>query len=171
MKNLKLVLALATLGVATAVGLQTCEAHTPAQSPEACAYRWVLLTSPDGKEVIRIKAEQALTQPQREKGLMFRDTMPFDQGMIFYWETPQPIYMWMKNTLIPLDMVFALKGEVTGVVEAAKTQSEDILTIPGNTDTVLEVNLGVASAKGVAKGWRLKPMGCAAVEKAEPGDN
>lgn len=166
MKKLKLFLALATMGVATAVGLQTCEARSP-ERPEACLYRWVVLTSPDGSETIRIKAEQALSQATREKGLMYREAMPFDQGMIFYWNKPQPIYMWMKNTYIPLDMVFALKGEVTGVVEAAKTQSEEVLTIPGMTDTVLEVNLGVASAKGVTKGWRIKPMGCAVVDQTK----
>ena len=158
--NYKLIMALLGLGAATAVGLQSTEARTPALGDTVCDMRWIVMTSPDGQNMLRIKAEEALDNATRRKGLMFRKEMPFDEGMIFYWAEPQPIYMWMKNTFIPLDMVFANDGKVTGVVEASETQSERVLTVEGNTDTVLEVNLGIATSKGVTAGWTVKPAGC-----------
>lgn len=149
-----------------AATLQNCEARSP-ELLEYCPYRWVVLTSPDGQTSFRIKAEQANTPETKQKGLMFREFMPFDQGMIFYWDKPQPIHMWMKNTLIPLDMIFAAKGKVIGVVEAAETESERVLTVNGHADTVLEVNLGVATGKGVAAGWSIKPASCAPADGVE----
>lgn len=166
-KKLKLTLGIILgVGLMLAATLQNCEARSP-ERPADCAHRWVVLTSPDGQMSFRIKAEQATTPETKEKGLMFRESMPFDHGMIFYWDKPQPIYMWMKNTLIPLDMVFALGGKVTGVVQATETESERVLTVPGNADTVLEVNLGVAAAKGVGAGWSIKPAGCATADKTK----
>jgi len=149
-----------SVGLMLAATLQNCEARSP-ERPQDCAYRWVVLTSPDGQTSFRIKAEQANTPETKAKGLMFRNSMPLDQGMIFYWDKPQPIYMWMKNTLIPLDMVFAARGKVLGVVEAVQTESEKILTVPSQADTVLEVNLGVATSQGVTAGWSIKPASCA----------
>lgn len=155
------ILGFVALGMVTGIGFQNAYAGGISHgSDNTCAMRRIVLTSPDGKQVLRINAEQAITDETRQKGLMYRKSMPYDQGMIFYWEEPQPIYMWMKNTYIPLDMVFALNGKVTGVVEASETESERVLTVEGNTDTVLEVNLGVATSKGVTTGWTIKPAGC-----------
>ena len=167
MRKLTVTLLSATVLAGAAYYSTQCSEAMMPEKPEYCLKRMVVLSSPDGNDVLRIQAEQAVTQGQKEKGLMYRKEMPFDSGMIFHWPKPQPIYMWMKNTFIPLDMVFALNGTVTGVVEASKTESEDVLTVQGKTDTVLEVNLGVATSKGVTKGWTIKSTNCIPVSPEE----
>jgi uncharacterized protein len=93
------------------------------------------------------------TQPELEKGLMFRTSMPEDHGMLFDFQTEQPVMMWMKNTYIPLDMIFMAKtGRVVGIVANAKPQSEQILTAGTPTFAVLELDGGVAAKIGLKVG-------------------
>ena len=64
----------------------------------------------------RFEIEVARTEREREVGLMHRRSMPRDHGMLFMFPSEQPVSMWMKNTYIPLDMVFvSRKGRVTSV--------------------------------------------------------
>lgn len=93
------------------------------------------------------------TQPELEKGLMFRKSMPEDHGMLFDFKTEQSVMMWMKNTYIPLDMIFMAKtGKVVGIVANAKPMSEQILTVLTPTDAVLELNGGTAAKIGLEVG-------------------
>ena len=86
------------------------------------------------------------SQPDLEKGLMFRKAIPADYGMLFDFQSEQHIMMWMKNTFIPLDMIFMDKsGKVVGVVANAEPMSEKILTVDAPTDAVLEVRGGTAA--------------------------
>ena len=67
-----------------------------------------------------ITAQVASTEPQREKGLMFRRVMPDDEGMLFVFDREQLLYFWMKNTYLPLDMLFLDSNRrVIGIVEGA----------------------------------------------------
>jgi uncharacterized membrane protein (UPF0127 family) len=95
-------------------------------------------------------------QPQLEKGLMFRKSMPEDHGMLFDFQREQSVMMWMKNTLIPLDMIFIAKtGRVVGIIANAKPMSEQILTVLEPTDAVLELNGGIAAKIGAKVGDRV----------------
>ncbi|QAY96664.1 hypothetical protein CWB41_13775 [Methylovirgula ligni] len=93
------------------------------------------------------------SQADLEKGLMFRKSIPADYGMLFDFRREQTIMMWMKNTYIPLDMLFMDKtGKVVGIIANAQPMSEKILTIPVPTDAVLELQGGAAARIGVKVG-------------------
>ncbi len=93
------------------------------------------------------------TEPELEKGLMFRKSMPADRGMLFDFQREQSVMMWMKNTLIPLDMIFMAKtGKVVGIIPNAKPMSEQILSVLTPTDAVLELNGGAAAKIGLKVG-------------------
>jgi uncharacterized protein len=93
-----------------------------------------------------LSVEVMRTPPELEKGLMFRTSMPQDHGMLFDFHSEQSVMMWMKNTYIPLDMIFMDKtGKVVGIVANAKPMSEQILSAAAPTYAVLELNGGEAA--------------------------
>lgn len=97
--------------------------------------------------------EVATTREQLMQGLMFRRTLAHDAGMIFDFGQTKPVSMWMKNTLIPLDMIFVgADGIVTGVAERAIPQSTEIISSPGPVRAVIEVDGGQAQADGIKAG-------------------
>jgi uncharacterized membrane protein (UPF0127 family) len=100
----------------------------------------------------QFKVELADEPSERAKGLMFRRSMPPNQGMLFDFHDEVPIMMWMKNTYIPLDMVFVSRdGTVTSVAPNAVPMSEE--TIPGGMAYgVIELNAGVAEKIGLKPG-------------------
>ncbi len=97
--------------------------------------------------------ELADTPASRERGLMFRETMPAGAGMLFVYDKPQQALFWMKNTLIPLDMIFA---DRTGTVTRVHSNAipGDLTPIDGGASVyaVLEVNGGLASRYGIVAG-------------------
>lgn len=93
------------------------------------------------------------TVEEREKGLMFRKYLPANRGMLFDFQSEQPIAMWMKNTYIPLDMIFiSRRGKVTSIYENAEPFSENIISSNGPVYAVLEVNGGIAAKIGLKIG-------------------
>jgi len=97
--------------------------------------------------------ELALTPAERGQGLMHRAEMPADQGMLFDFGAVRPVAMWMKNTLIPLDMVFIKpNGVVHAVAENTEPHSLDVVHSGGAVRFVLEVNAGVAARIGLQPG-------------------
>ncbi len=97
--------------------------------------------------------EVAATPATREHGLMNRRFMPMDRGMLFEFERDGPIAFWMKNTYIPLDMVFiARNGVVTRIVDRAEPFSETPIPSGGPCAAVLELNGGVAAEIGLKTG-------------------
>lgn len=103
------------------------------------------------------KVEVARTMQERAKGLMFRRSMPQDQGMIFDFGLESPIAMWMKNTYIPLDMIFLSRhGLVTNVAPDATPFSEAVISSGGPAYAVIELNAGVARQIGLAPGDRVR---------------
>ncbi len=98
------------------------------------------------------KVELADTTEERAKGLMFRRAMPADQGMLFDFHTETPIMMWMKNTYIPLDMVFVSKhGVVTRIAADTTPMSEQVIS-GGQAYAVIELNAGAAKKIGLKPG-------------------
>ncbi len=90
---------------------------------------------------------------ERAQGLMFVEEMPMFSGMLFVYEYPQSVSFWMKNTLIPLDMIFAgPDGEILRIHENAVPG--DLTPIPGGegVQMVLEVNGGLSARLGLEEG-------------------
>ena len=97
--------------------------------------------------------EVARSPEQHERGLMFRKELPRDQGMFFDLGAERPVLMWMKNTYIPLDMLFiSKKGTIVSMVKNATPMSEEILNSGGAARAVLEVNAGTSDRLGIAVG-------------------
>ena len=112
------------------------------------------ITTQTGEHAFSV--EVANTEPQRERGLMYRRYMPADRGMLFDFKTDQPVMMWMKNTYIPLDMVFIGRdGHVTALAANTEPLSERIISSNGPAFAVLELNAGVIASIGLAVGDRI----------------
>ena len=97
--------------------------------------------------------ELALTREEMSVGLMFREDMDDDHGMLFYFGQEQEISFWMKNTFIPLDMIFIKKdGTIHHIHEKAKPN--DLTSIPSNglAVAVLEINGGLSQKLGIKMG-------------------
>ncbi len=103
-----------------------------------------------------LTVELALDSAQRQQGLMYRRDMPSDAGMLFDFGQPRQITMWMKNTLIPLDMLFIdAKGRITHVHENAEPLSEAIISSNGPVNFVLELNGGAVKKRNIRPGDRV----------------
>lgn len=86
------------------------------------------------------------TEPRRARGLMFVRSLAENEAMLFIYDDVQPIAMWMKNTYIPLDMLFVdAQGRIVKVVENTKPLSLDTIESGAPVRGVIEVNAGVAS--------------------------
>ncbi len=113
-----------------------------------------VVTDNGGKHAFQV--EVAKTDEQRARGLMFRKFMPQDRGMLFDFKTEQPIMMWMRNTYIPLDMVFISRdGRVINVAENTEPLSERTIASAAPAFAVLELNAGVARKIGLKSGNRI----------------
>ncbi|MGE5538811.1 MAG: DUF192 domain-containing protein [Gemmatimonas sp.] len=100
--------------------------------------------------------EVASRPDERERGLMYRQSLAADAGMLFDFGIDQPVSMWMKNTFIPLDMLFiTADGTVTKI--AADTVPQSLATIPSERPVraVLEIKGGEAARQGIAPGDRV----------------
>jgi uncharacterized membrane protein (UPF0127 family) len=107
--------------------------------------------------VRRFTVEIADTDRTRERGLMFRKHLAPDQGMLFDFKTPQPVAFWMKNTLIPLDMLFiAPDGRVVSIARNATPMSETPIPSGGDVLGVLEIRGGRAAEIGAEPGDRVQ---------------
>lgn len=104
----------------------------------------------------RYNVEVADTTAKRAKGLMFRRSLPKTGGMIFLYDQPQVLGMWMRNTYIPLDMVFINDdGKVHRVETNTEPFSTDIISSEGAVVAVLELNAGEAERIGLTPGDRV----------------
>jgi uncharacterized protein len=100
--------------------------------------------------------EIADTDRERATGLMFRGSLPEKSGMIFLYDPPQRVGMWMRNTYIPLDMVFiTAEGTVRRVEADTEPFSTDLIRSGGEVAAVLELNAGQAAKIGVKPGDRV----------------
>ena len=119
-------------------------------------------TVPDGT---RVHLELALTDQEKALGLMFRDSLPADAGMLFVFDADSPVPFWMKNTFIPLDLVWLDKdGKVVDVhADTPPCRADPCPSYaPARpARTVLEVNGGFAAAHGVKPGAVLRFEGVA----------
>jgi hypothetical protein len=90
---------------------------------------------------------------EQARGLMFRPALPEGAGMLFLYDPPQQARFWMRNTMIPLDMVFIDDaGRVESVAERRDTYSERVSGSGGPVRAVLEINGGLAARLGIGPG-------------------
>jgi uncharacterized protein len=115
-----------------------------------------LMIETGGRE-IKFDVELALTEAQREHGLMFREKLGPYEGMLFDFYREQPVSFWMKNTLIPLDMVFiAGDGTIKHIHANAVPLSTDTIPSEFPVRAVLEINGGSARLLGIKPGDKVK---------------
>ncbi|SMR72191.1 hypothetical protein SAMN04488030_1464 [Aliiroseovarius halocynthiae] len=122
-----------------------------------CTRDRVSLRGPWGQAAFRV--EVADDPQERAQGLMFREEMPMTHGMLFLFEIAQPVSFWMKNTLIPLDMIFVQSdGTISRVHHNAVPH--DLTSIDGGRGViaVLEVNGGMAERLGISEGSEMQHL-------------
>jgi uncharacterized membrane protein (UPF0127 family) len=97
---------------------------------------------------------EVMTTPQEHaRGLMFRRSLPEHAAMLFLYDPPRPASMWMKNTFIPLDMVFvAPGGKVHRIETFTEPFSTDAISSEGDVVAVIELNAGQADRIGLKRG-------------------
>lgn len=105
----------------------------------------------------RIDIEVAESDREQQRGLMFRQSLGDNEGMLFPYPTPREITMWMRNTFIPLDMIF-IRGD--GIIHRIATDtepfSETIIPSQGEATAVLEMKAGSARRLGLKAGDRVE---------------
>ncbi|HEV2300451.1 MAG TPA: DUF192 domain-containing protein [Stellaceae bacterium] len=125
-----------------------------------CAAGSQLQTFPKSSLVIRtaqgprhFDIEVAETEAQMEQGLMYRRRLAPDAGMLFDYQKPSMAMMWMKNTLIPLDMLFVgEEGRIVNIHTNAVPESLDIIRAHAPVRAVIELNGGAAALFGIKPG-------------------
>lgn len=134
------------LGLGLALALPGAALADAACSVDRLDIRW-----PDGRESFAV--EVADDTAERAQGLMFREMMPLSEGMLFVYDSPRRPNFWMKNTLIPLDMIFA---DPTGTVTRVHASAipGDLTPVDGGDGVmfVLEINGGLAKKLGIVPG-------------------
>ena len=104
----------------------------------------------------RFQVEIAATRAEQQRGLMFRKALAPDRGMLFVYKRPQPAAYWMKNTLIPLDIIYIQPdGKILSIVRNARPHDETPLPSGGLVLGVLEIAGGRAAQLGVLPGDRV----------------
>jgi uncharacterized membrane protein (UPF0127 family) len=130
-------------------------AGTPAASAGQMAEEPLELVTASG--VKRLLVEVARTPEQQSKGLMFRTALADDRGMLFPYEQAREVTMWMRNTYIPLDMVFLYADGTVHRIEArTEPLSERIIRSDGNVSAVLELAGGAAERLGLRPGDKVR---------------
>jgi uncharacterized membrane protein (UPF0127 family) len=112
-----------------------------------------VILHPAGRAPVPVQVELARTKAEQARGLMYRERMAPEAGMLFVFPDEEPLTFWMKNTLIPLDMIFITGNRtVLGVVENAEPLTTSPRNVPGRSQFVLEVVGGFARAHGIGPG-------------------
>ena len=154
-------IALAALAAGAACSSQTAApaptpaAATPARHPISGLEVIPLTISQNGK-AHAFRVEVAATMEQQQKGLMFRTAMGPDEGMLFPSDVPEQRSFWMKNTVIPLDIVFIGPDHlISNIAANAVPYSETPIPSSGAAIAVLELNGGRAAQLGIMPGARV----------------
>jgi uncharacterized protein len=104
----------------------------------------------------RFNVEVAETPGQMEQGLMFRRSLAPDAGMLFDFRKPTIATMWMRNTLIPLDMLFVdQQGLIVNIAQRAVPESDQTIAAAAPVRVVIELNGGTAERLGIQPGDRV----------------
>ena len=123
-------------------------ALAPPSAAQTATENQLAIVTASGLHVFSVEVMRS--EDELERGLMFRRQMAPDSGMLFDFRTPQIVTMWMKNTYLPLDMLFIGRdGRVVSIKENAEPLSERTISSGGLVVGVLELNAGTAKRIGV----------------------
>jgi uncharacterized membrane protein (UPF0127 family) len=147
----------------------TCLLPGGAALAEACAPGVADLRV--GGSEVRFRVEVMDSAEERARGLMFRESLPRFEGMLFVYDAPGPVAFWMRNTLIPLDMLFFdPAGRLSHVHANARPLDETPIPGGDNVLYVLEVNAGLAASLGIEPGSELRHPAVDQAQAAWPCD-
>ena len=136
------------------VATATVTAPAPAETRMRVERLWLL--SGNGQEV-PIDVEVATDPKEKALGLMFRTHLADDKGMLFPYDAPRELSMWMHNTYIPLDMLFIRPDGVIHRIEVrAEPMSDRVIESDGPVSAVLELAGGAAERLGIKAGDRVR---------------
>jgi uncharacterized membrane protein (UPF0127 family) len=154
-----LVLALAATSLVAGGACKNTTAPRPTSvAPGQAAAAAVVVDT--GEHEVTYRVEVARTPTEHERGLMFRRYLAADAGMIFLFDRPSVQTFWMKNTLIPLDMVFIDSDlRIVGIVANAEPQTETVRAVDEPSQYVLELAGGIAAKDGLRPGQRVEFQG------------
>jgi uncharacterized protein len=120
----------------------------------AATFQTLEIATKSGVQVFSV--EMATTEEEKTTGLMYRKQLPDGKGMLFDFSPEQEVSMWMKNTYIPLDMIFIrADGRILRIAENTEPMSTRIIASGGLAKAVLEVIAGTAQKYGIAPGDRV----------------
>ncbi|MCK6547708.1 DUF192 domain-containing protein [Myxococcota bacterium] len=143
-------------GAILSAGTGCSDAHSGAPDASSAPVVRIPVTIATDTGPVTIQAELADTPAERSMGLMFRTSMQDDHGMLFLFPEEEPQSFWMKNTLIPLDMIFIRADHtILGIVENATPKTLTPRNVPGPSQFVLEVNGGVSAKRGFRAGQKV----------------
>ena len=138
-------------GLLCALFLLTVAPFSGVWAQEAMSRSLLVLVA--GTERHDFTVEVATTDAQQRRGLMYRTQLALDAGMLFDYVKPRHISMWMKNTLISLDMIFISNdGRIVSIAEHTEPFSLAVINSGGLAQAVLEVNAGTAARLGLKAG-------------------
>lgn len=113
----------------------------------------VTISNPQGEQLYQGTIEIASTDQQREQGLMYRDSLGADQGMLFVFPAEAPQAFWMKNTRMALDILYiGANGTIVSIAENARPYDETSLPSQAPAQYVLEIPGGMCAARGIQAG-------------------
>jgi uncharacterized membrane protein (UPF0127 family) len=136
--------------------LSACWEKSPARAPVGEG-AYVLQVHTQAGKTYDFTVELALTPEEQAKGLMHRTVMAENAGMLFYFGADQPRSFWMRNTLIPLDIIFVkLDGSIHHIHENAIPEDETPIPSLGNVGAVFEINGGLSKKLGIKPGDTIK---------------
>lgn len=117
---------------------------------------------PDKIEILAVPGSRTFSieiaddPDEQARGLMFRPALPADAGMLFVYDRPRPANFWMRNTMIPLDMIFIDDtGRIESIAERTDPYSERVSSSQGDVRAVLEINGGLSRELGIGPGTQV----------------
>ncbi len=149
--------------IAAALLLAACRAEPASNASLPVAAR----TAPSGMDLVQLTitgaarshvfaVEMARTPAQQERGLMYRRALGPDEGMLFPFDPPRPASFWMRNTLIPLDMIFIRPdGTIARIAANTVPMSQEQVAVNDPVTAVLEIRGGRAAELGITTADRV----------------
>ena len=130
--------------------------HSSSTTKPARSEPEVVLRAPAGE--LRVKVELARSDPERQRGLMYREKLEGGRGMLFLFEQPDRLKFWMKNTLIPLSIAFMRADGTITDIDEMQAETTNNHCPKNNGVYVLEMSKGWFASKGIKPGMQIQGL-------------